>query len=104
MTSDPAPPVLQDPIWESSCWTDLAHFALDDLMVVFDRRSGHTHVLDPVAAMVLVEIAEMPRSTSDLVALANQTFDCDDDIDLSDHVEMSLRQLLMLELATRHLP
>lgn len=95
---------MPEAIWETPFWDCFASFDLDDEMVIFDRRSGHTHILDPVASMVLIEIADEPRSTRDLIDLANETFDSDGDIDFAAHIETSLRQLLELELATKRLP
>ena len=95
---------VPETIWEVPWWDSLACFDLDDEMIIFDRRSGHTHILDPVAAMVLMEIADQPCALGDLVALAGETFDSDRDVDFRAHVEMALNQLIALDLASRRLP
>ena len=92
-------------VWDSSfCRDDLVRFDLDGGMVVFDRRSGYTHLLDPVAAVVLSAISIGPLTPAALVETVEESIDCDEDIDLTACIEKSLLQLSALELARHDLP
>ena len=92
-------------VWDSSfCRDDLVSFDLDGGMVVFDRRSGYTHLLDPVAAVVLSALSAGPLSTAALIETADDCIDCDEDIDLTACIDKSLLQLSALELARHDVP
>ena len=92
-------------VWDSSfCRDDLVRFDLDGGMVIFDRRSGYTHLLDPIAALVLSLIADDPLSTARLVDTAEDMVDFDEDVDLVACIDRSLLQLSALELARSDTP
>lgn len=83
---------------------DLARFDLDFHSVIFDRRSGYTHILDPVAGFVLGLVAESGQRRSDILDQAAQDLECDETVDLSAHVDRALDQLLALDLVVMNDP
>lgn len=70
-------------------------------MVVFDRRSGYTHILDPIASVVLSLASVAPHTRSDFLRLAGEAIECEDGIDLPMHIDRALDQLSALDLVTR---
>lgn len=87
-----------DAVWTCSFMNDLVRFDLDPHTVVFDRRSGYTHILDPIAAFVLAVVAESGQTRIGILGQAAQVFECDETIDMSAHVDGALDQLLALDL------
>ncbi|NBD96453.1 MAG: HPr-rel-A system PqqD family peptide chaperone [Gammaproteobacteria bacterium] len=99
--SPTSPETAVEAAWFCSLDVQLAHFELDDETVVFDRRSGYTHILDPIASLVLSLTRERPRTQPELLRLAREAIECEDGVDLVSHVDQALGQLAALDLVTR---
>jgi len=93
-----------EPVWACPFMDDLARFDLDFHSVIFDRRSGYTHILDPVAGFVLALVAESGHTRSDILDQTAQGLECDEAVDLSAHVDRALDQLRALDLVVMNDP
>jgi PqqD family protein of HPr-rel-A system len=65
----------------------------DDLVVVYNKISGDTHLLDPLAGIVLDLIGSAPFTTEQLACELADAFSDEDKNNALGHIEASLLQL-----------
>ena len=65
MPSHQPQPVQQ--IWQTVNGFRLHWRLLEDQYVVYNSGSGHTHILDPVAALIVHKVIEKPSETGVLI-------------------------------------
>ena len=81
-------------------------FDLDDGIVIFDRRSGYTYLLDSLSSFVFEVLAEKPCTTDDLVHIAASMYEprsgnFDGLEDLEHNLDVATESLMQLEVVQR---
>ncbi len=80
MTIDPqheAAPEAEDRRWGLPEDVGLLWKSWDEEVIVFNRASGQTHLLDALSAEVLRELEKHPRTVADLAALFADRYELD---------------------------
>jgi PqqD family protein of HPr-rel-A system len=75
----------------------------EDEIIVFNRASGQTHLLDAFSAAVLQQIEKCPRTIFDLRRHFVTGFDLDEDV-LSDRLDVVCQRFDQLGLAEPEAP
>lgn len=68
----------QEPCYQSMAAATLRVVPLDDLMLVYHRASGMTHLLAPPAPEILDALAAEPLTSAALLARLSDVFDLGD--------------------------
>jgi PqqD family protein of HPr-rel-A system len=74
----------------------------DDGCLVFDPRSGDTHLLDPVAEVSLRVLCIQPRTLGELAADVARQIELPVDAELSRYLEALMARLIELGLVQPH--
>lgn len=77
---------------------DLLWKSLDGEFIVFNRTSGNTHLLNPVAAQALKALEQGPANAAQLSQRIASQVDLKSDGELAQHVEALLANLDQLGL------
>jgi PqqD family protein of HPr-rel-A system len=75
-----------------------AVFPLDDDIVLYDRRSGQTHLLSGMAASVIEALLQGSLTRQSLEFELKSAVEAEDDAAFADALAESLTQLLSLDL------
>lgn len=79
----------------------LIHHDLDSMSLIFDRRSGITHmVADPVTAIIEV-MGETAASVESIAEMLSSRFDVEKEVDVAEIVLARLEELRDLGLVQR---
>ena len=76
---------------------------LDEQFVVYNSGSGHTHILDPVAALIIHRIIEQPSETDELIRQIASLLNLDATEEVRDNLYrtlLNLEELGLLESST----
>ena len=76
---------------------------LDEQFVVYNSGSGHTHILDPVAALIIHRIIEQPSETNELIRQIASLLNLDATEEVRDNLYrtlLNLEELGLLESST----
>ena len=82
----------------STCWRVLPNVVLhwkllEDQYVVYNGGSGHTHVLDPIAALLIQQLTERCCETAELVQRIEALLNLEATEELSTKLQQTLWQL-----------
>jgi PqqD family protein of HPr-rel-A system len=75
----------------------------EDEVIVFNRASGQTHLLDALSAAVLRRIETAPATTSDLLGYFSESFGIDESL-LNDRLQAVCHRFDQLGLAEPDAP
>lgn len=81
--------------WATRNYPDLLMETWEDEIFLFNPRSGHTHLLNPVAAALLADLAEQP---ADLASLGARFHDPEGPLDLQTFTDALAQHLAQLQL------
>jgi len=76
---------------------------LDEQFVVYNSGSGHSHILDPVAALIIHRIIEQPSETDELIRQIASLLNLDATEEVRDNLYrtlLNLEELGLLESST----
>ena len=76
---------------------------MDEQFVVYNSGSGHTHILDPVAALIIHHIIEQPSETDELIRQIASLLNLDATEEVRDNLYrtlLNLEELGLLESST----
>ncbi|MET0106703.1 MAG: HPr-rel-A system PqqD family peptide chaperone [Sedimenticola sp.] len=79
--------------WQLSSYTRLEFSRYDDEVVVFDTGSGNTHVVDPVAADLLLTLSDKPHTKKELSNQIVTSFEFEQDSSIEKYVDSLLHSL-----------
>ena len=84
--------------WQTPPSVALHWKLLEDQYVVYNSGSGHTHVLDPVAALVVQQLAEHCLETSELVQRIGMLLSLETTEEFNNELHQTLSELDKLGL------
>jgi PqqD family protein of HPr-rel-A system len=87
-----------NPSWRIVPGFDLHWKHLEDRYLVYNSGSGHTHVLDPIAALLMQQLAERPARSAELVQRMSTLLNYEAMGEFHETLEQTLRQLADLGL------
>ena len=93
-----APPLAANQPWGLPDDVALLWKSWDEEVIVFNRASGQTHLLDALSAEVLRELEMRPRTVADLAALFADRYELDSE-ELGDRLTGICRRFDELGLA-----
>ena len=81
--------------------TDLLVRALDDITLIYHRRSGQTHMVMSPVPEILAAMAAEPMGAADVLTALESAFDLSDDGDALAGIETHLDEMAALGLVHR---